>query len=90
MARMSIFGGKRDDFRKIAEMSSVALVLPSSIAVGLFFGYMLDKWLHTDPWMLLAFLVLGIVSGFTSLFRALRKYEKEESGKSRETRGRGD
>jgi ATP synthase protein I len=39
---------------------------------------MLDKWLHTDPWMLLAFLVFGIISGFMSLFRALRKYEKEE------------
>ena len=78
---MSIFGGKRDDFRKLAEMSSVALVLPSSIAVGLFFGYLLDKWLRTDPWMLLLFLVFGIVSGFMSLFRALRKYEKEESGK---------
>jgi ATP synthase protein I len=78
MARMSIFGDKRDDFRKLAEMSSVALVLPSSIAVGLFFGYVLDKWLHTDPWMLLAFLVFGIISGFTNLIRALRKYEKEE------------
>jgi ATP synthase protein I len=81
---MTLFGGKRDDFRKIAEMSSVALVLPSSIAVGLFFGYVLDKWLHTDPWMLLAFLVFGIISGFTNLIRALRKYEKEEDGKSRE------
>jgi ATP synthase protein I len=84
MARMSIFGGKREDFRKIAEMSSVALVLPSSIAVGLFFGYVLDKWLHTDPWLLLAFLVFGIISGFMNLIRALRKYEKEEGGKSRE------
>ena len=80
---MTLIGGKTDDFRKIAEMSSVALVLPSSIAVGLFFGYVLDKWLHTDPWMLLAFLVFGIISGFTNLFRALRKYEKEEGGKSR-------
>jgi ATP synthase protein I len=85
---VTLFGGKGDDFRKIAEMSSVALVLPSSIAVGLFFGYVLDKWLHTDPWMLLAFLVFGIISGFTSLFRALRKYEKEEGGKSREIRSR--
>jgi len=85
---MSIFGGKQEDFRKLAEMSSVALVLPSSIAVGLFFGYVLDKWLHTDPWLLLAFLVFGIISGFTSLFRALRKYEKEEGGKSREMRSR--
>ena len=87
---MSIFGGKREDFRKLAEMSSVALVLPSSIAVGLFFGYVLDKWLRTDPWMLLLFLVFGIVSGFTSLFRAIRKYDKEEWGKSRGTHGRGD
>jgi len=85
---MSIFGGKQEDFRKLAEMSSVALVLPSSIAVGLFFGYVLDKWLHTDPWLLLAFLVFGIISGFMSLFRALRKYEKEEGGKSREMRSR--
>jgi len=88
MAWMSIFGGKQEDFRKLAEMSSVALVLPSSIAVGLFFGYVLDKWLHTDPWLLLVFLVFGIISGFTSLFRALRKYEKEEGGKSREMRSR--
>lgn len=71
---MSIFGGKREDFRKISEMSSVALVLPSSIAIGLFFGYMLDKWLRTAPWMLLIFLVLGIVSGLLSLFRAMKKY----------------
>lgn len=71
---MSIFGGKREDFRKIAETSSVALVLPSSIAIGLFFGYMLDKWLHTAPWMLLIFLILGIVSGLLSLYRAMKKY----------------
>lgn len=71
---MSIFGGKREDFRKLAEMSSVALVLPSSIAVGLFFGYMLDKWLRTAPWMLLIFLVLGIISGLSGLYRAMRKY----------------
>lgn len=71
-------------------MSSVALVLPSSIAVGLFFGYVLDKWLHTDPWMLLVFLVFGIISGFMNLFRALRKYEKEENGRSREVRSQDD
>lgn len=88
--RISLFGGKMGDFRRIAEMSSVALVLPSSIAVGLFFGYVLDKWLHTDPWMLLVFLVLGIISGFLSLFRALRKYEKEENSRSYEVRGRDD
>jgi ATP synthase protein I len=71
---MGLLGDKGVDFRKLAEVSSVGLILPSSIAIGLFFGYMLDKWLHTAPWMLLTFLVLGIVSGLLSLYRAMRKY----------------
>ncbi len=66
---------KKPDFRRLAELSSIGLLLPSSIAVGLFFGYLLDKLLGTGPWMLLIFFILGIVSGFLSLFRALRKFK---------------
>lgn len=69
----------RPNFRKIADLSSVALMLPSSIIVGLFIGYMLDRWLGTRPWLLLIFTVLGIVSGLLSLIRALSKYGKDES-----------
>ncbi len=69
---------RRPNLRKLAELSSIALVLPSSIAVGLFFGYLLDRWLGTDPWLLLAFTVLGVVSGLLSLFRALKKQLKDE------------
>lgn len=66
------------DFRRLAELSSTALVLPSSIAVGLFFGHFLDKRLHTAPWLLLIFTVLGIASGLLSLFRVIRKQMKDE------------
>ncbi len=69
---------RRPDFRRLAELSSIALILPSSIAVGLFSGYLLDRWLGTAPWLLLIFTVLGIVSGLLSLFRALRKEMKDE------------
>ena len=63
------------DLKKISEISSLALMLPSSIIVGLFFGYVLDKVFGTHPWMLIAFFLLGIVSGFYSLFKALKKYK---------------
>jgi ATP synthase protein I len=69
----------RTDLRKIAELSSIGLLLPSSIIVGLFMGYLLDRWLGTHPWFLLIFTVLGVVSGLLSLFRALKKYEKDQS-----------
>ena len=58
---------------KMIELSSLGLILPSSIAVGLFFGYLLDKLLGTGPWMLLLFFLLGAASGIYSLFRSLRK-----------------
>jgi F0F1-type ATP synthase assembly protein I len=64
--------------RRLAELSSIALILPSSIAVGLFLGYLLDRWLGTAPWLLLIFTVLGIVSGLLSLFRALKKEMKDD------------
>lgn len=75
---MSLLGNSGFDFRKLAEVSSIGLILPSSIVVGLFFGTMLDKWLGTRPWMLLIFLILGVVSGFLNLFRAIRKYGKDD------------
>jgi len=67
----------KTDFRKIAALSSLGLMLPSSIAVGLFFGYWLDKVFKTDPWLLLLFLILGIFSGFYSLLKGLNKYKDD-------------
>jgi len=62
------------DFRKLAEVSSLGLMLPSSIAVGLLLGYFLDKLLGTHPWLLIVFLLLGVASGFFSLVRGVNKY----------------
>lgn len=64
--------------RKLAELSSLALMLPSSIAVGLFFGYWLDKRLGTDPWMLMIFTLLGVAAGLLALIRGISKYNKED------------
>jgi ATP synthase protein I len=67
----------RSNLRKIAALSSLVLMLPSSIVVGLFLGYFLDKLLGTHPWLLLAFLLLGTASGFYSLIRGLDKYKED-------------
>ena len=65
----------RTHYTKIAVVSSLALLLPSSIIVGLLFGYLLDKWLGTSPWMILLFFLLGAASGIISLLRGLNKYK---------------
>jgi len=73
-----------DDLKKLAVISSLGMVLPSSIAVGLFVGYFLDRWLKTSPWMLLTWTVFGVISGLWSLFRGIRRY-LEENQEGRET-----
>lgn len=65
---------RETDLKKLAEISSLVMILPSSIAVGLAIGYLLDRWLKTAPWMLLTWLLLGVASGLMNLFRGVRKY----------------
>ncbi|MBN2198545.1 MAG: AtpZ/AtpI family protein [Candidatus Aminicenantes bacterium] len=69
----------RENIPRFLELSSLGLMLPSSIAVGLFFGYLLDKWLGTHPWLLIVFLLLGVVSGFLSLLRGLKRLGKDDA-----------
>lgn len=69
----------RSGWKRLAEIASLGLVLPSSIAVGLFLGYFLDRWLGTAPWLLILFTLFGVISGFLTLVRGLRAIEREES-----------
>jgi ATP synthase protein I len=67
------------------EATSLGLLLPSAIAVGLFFGYFLDKWLGTAPWMLIIWTLLGVASGLISLIRGIAKFSREIDKKDGDT-----
>lgn len=69
---------RRPNYRRLAALSSLGLMLPSSIAVGLFLGYILDNLLGTDPWLLIIFTLFGVASGFLGLFRGLKRYGMEK------------
>jgi len=64
-------------YGKFADLFSLGLVLPSSIVIGLLIGYYLDKWLGTNPWLLLVFTLLGVASGLFSLIRGIIKLNKD-------------
>lgn len=64
--------------RQIASYSTLGLEMGLSVAVGAGIGYYLDKWLKTEPWLLIIFLVFGVVAGFRSLYRALKRLQKED------------
>lgn len=71
----------KDKYKNVADSSSVGLMFPASIAVGLAIGYFLDKLFKTSPVMLIIFTLYGIAAGFWNLFKVsgvLKKKDKNE------------
>jgi ATP synthase protein I len=51
----------------------VFVELLAGVLVGGGLGWLLDQTFGTRPWLLLAFLLLGIVAGFWNVFRVARR-----------------
>ena len=68
----------RAETKKTMAINSFGLMLPSSIAVGLFLGYILDKVLRTRPWMLIIFFLFGTASGIYNLLRGLNRLKDDK------------
>jgi len=46
-------------------------VLVAAVVVGGLIGYFLDRWLHTKPWLLILFGVIGFYAGVRDVLRRL-------------------
>ncbi|MBU2698928.1 ATP synthase protein I [Sporomusaceae bacterium BoRhaA] len=53
----------------ISRVSTLGVTLVSSIAVGMFLGHLLDNWLNSSPWGIIAGILLGIVAGFYGILK---------------------
>lgn len=56
----------------------IGIELVASILVGLFIGYGLDRWLGTQPFLMLVFLLLGMVTGLYNIIRVAQRMQKED------------
>jgi ATP synthase protein I len=64
--------------------SSVGLELGLSVAIGLLVGYYMDKWLGTQPWLMLLWLTFGLVAGFRGVFRAVARADRAAEEQAKE------
>jgi ATP synthase protein I len=56
----------------------------SSIMAGFLIGFVLDRWLGTDPWLVVAGIVLGSVNGFYRM----HEFAKAQEAREMQRRGR--
>ncbi|MES9997202.1 AtpZ/AtpI family protein [Desulfovibrio aminophilus] len=71
----------------LSTAGTMGLHLVSGTFVGFAIGWLLDRWLGTGPWLLLIFLILGIVAGFMNVYRDAQRMQENER---REREGGGE
>ena len=64
---------KQDINRKSGMAYAAAFSLFASVVSGLIGGWLLDRWLGTGPWLLVAGIVLGAAAGFYEFIRITSK-----------------
>ncbi len=63
-----------------AQLVSLGTMLFACVAVGLGIGYFADRWLGTQPWLLLVGLGFGIAAAAVNFARALRALNRMNDG----------
>ena len=59
--------------RKSGLAYAAAFSLFAAVVAGLILGWLLDRWLGTSPWLLVAGLVLGAAAGLFEFIRSSAK-----------------
>lgn len=70
---------KNKHFESLGLASMMGIHLVSGVIVGMGMGYYLDKTFGTKPWLMLLFLIFGIVAGYKNMFREMQRIQKKEA-----------
>lgn len=57
----------------IALAARIGTELVAAVAVAVGIGLLLDAWLETKPWFLIAFIILGAGAGMMNVFRVANR-----------------
>jgi len=67
---------KRGSFMGSAFKLGTELV--AAVAVGTIFGFILDSWFGTKPWLIIVFFFLGAAAGMLNVIRTANRMQKED------------
>lgn len=69
-------GKKPNGFmRQFAIATELPFILVGGVFVGGLIGYLLDRWWHTSPWLMIVGGGLGFAAGLRDLLRRLSKVD---------------
>ncbi|MBE7445149.1 MAG: AtpZ/AtpI family protein [Planctomycetia bacterium] len=70
-----------ETYRILGVVGSFGFTTAGAIAGGYFLGTYLDKKLNTYPWLMLLFILAGIIGSFIEFFRVVKTLSDENKSK---------
>lgn len=67
--------GKENENRRSGIAYAAALALFFTVATMLGLGWLLDRWLNTSPWLMVAGIVVGSILGLYEFIRLTSKLD---------------
>jgi ATP synthase protein I len=65
-------------FQAMSHYSYVGIFFGVAVVLGMLGGRWLDGRFHTDPWLTLAGVLIGVAAGFRELYRVSKQALKDE------------
>jgi ATP synthase protein I len=66
--------------RQFALAMELPFLLVAGTLVGGLFGFLLDRWLHTKPFLMLILGAVGFIASVRDMLRRLQKDDPDSSG----------
>ena len=73
---------KKRLFEDLRLYGSLGIEMAAAVLIGTFMGYWIDKWLGTQPLILIIGFIFGAAAGFRNLFRFIAR-EDHDKGKGK-------
>jgi ATP synthase protein I len=65
-----------DSMRELGALSTVGFSFVLAVVLGAWFGWVLDSWLGTQPWLFMLFFFFGLAAGILNVYRTAGKFLK--------------
>lgn len=72
----------RDILKYLSLVTQIGLTMVFSVGIGLLGGMFLDRWLNTGIFFMIILTIIGVASGFRSVYLLIMGMEKESSGRN--------
>jgi len=65
---------------QVAYYTGLGFILPAGALAGYIIGWLLDRGLHTAPWLSMAGAFVGVAGGLIEILQLLARAEKQQDG----------